>query len=50
MVDTLASIGKVTPYLSVQNLAMSLSVPGSWPPKSLAGTPRTTRPWSLYFS
>src|SRR5262249_45731546 len=41
---TLDSITNLTPYLLVQNSEISLSLPGSCLPKSLAGTPITTSP------
>src|SRR4051794_22180609 len=50
LTTTLDIIGKVTWYLPVQNFSISSLVPGSCPPNSLAGTPITTRPWSLCFS
>ena len=43
-------IGNVTLYLREQNVLISASVPGSCPPKLLAGTPTSTRPCALYFS
>ncbi len=41
-------IGKSTAKRVSQKVLISDSVPGSWAPKSLDGTPRTTRPLSLY--
>jgi len=40
---------KVTLYLLVQNCLICASVPGSCPPKLLAGKPRITRPLFWYF-
>lgn len=43
---TFLARGKVTPWLTWQNEAMSSSDPGSWPPNSFEGKPRTSRPRS----
>jgi hypothetical protein len=43
----LENSGKVTLYVPVQNCWISLLLPGSCPPKSLAGKPRITSPLSL---
>ena len=43
-------MGKVTLYLLLQKVLISSLVPGSWPPKLLAGNPRIANPRSLYFS
>src|ERR1700742_1431803 len=48
--ETLAIIGNVTLYFEEQNVLISAFVPGSWPPKLLAGIPTITNPLSLYFS
>jgi hypothetical protein len=40
----LLSTGNVTEYSVEQNAAISASVPGSWPPKLLAGNARTVKP------
>ena len=40
----LENMGKVDAEVVEQKLAISWLEPGSWPAKSLAGKPRTTRP------
>jgi len=47
--EILEYIGKVTLYLVLQKVLISSLVPGSWPPKLLAGNPRIANPRSLYF-
>src|SRR5688572_18867468 len=46
--SVLANIGKSMAYWLTQNSAICLFEPGSWPPKSFIGKPRTTRPRDLY--
>jgi len=36
-------MGKLTPKLLLQKLAISSFDPGSWPAKSFAGKPRTSK-------
>src|SRR3546814_8864829 len=40
---------KSTEKLVSQKVLICVALPGSWPPKSLDGTPITTRPRSRYF-